>query len=1200
MKNVKKSLLVLIAAVMMVNTLFVPLFAATNDTISFIPVNPDSFGDHDATVNGVRKTIYCLQEDYKWPEATTEYKQADETDHKLLTKEQMEILRKIMYAGYPHNAEGILDECMDYPEYAALLTQTAIWEQLRLWGIEGNYEPVGEKAWNEDEPIIYELINFGNSGVSINPPKSNVITVSGSGVMTMGPDYVYRTGELMITEPENYKLTYKLTVPQGTKAVDKDGNEISEVKEGEKFFLTAEKYSDIPSSAELLVETTSSFPKDVEHYYPITKGDDNRPYQTMLCVGIDTMNLSGTLTISAVEKTVAVKKIWEDNDDAESKRPSSITVTLLADGEIAKDKNGDDVVVEISRSDRWNYIFRDLPKYNAELEEIEYTVIEEQVEGYDAPEVEKTPDGDFEITNTYTPETVTVFGVKTWDDKENEGNRPDTDVIIRLHADGTDTGKYVVISSEDNKEYEFTDLPKYKDGKEIVYTLTEDQIVGYIPEYIKVSEYEVNIHNTYNKEKIAINVEKVWDDSSDEDGLRPNSINVYLVKDGELTSEYVVLDASSNWEGEFTDLDYYKDDEKNDTYTYTVMEEQVEGYDEPVISGSQTTGYVITNTHIPETVTVFGVKTWDDNNIPGHRPASVRIRLHANGTVVDTKTISSADDQGYSFTDLPKYKDGKLIEYTVSEDSVLGYMPEYTNVSEYEININNVHHCEKVALTVSKTWDDKSDQDGIRPVFVKVNLLKNNVETGDYVILDESNGWEGEFTDLEYYTDDSHSETYRYTVEEERVPEGYTATVSGDQTKGYVITNQHEPETVTVSGTKTWDDKGIPDHRPAYITIRLHADGTAVDSRTISSTESTYEFTDLPKYKNGEPIKYTVSEDSVLGYMPEYTNASEYEININNEHYCELIAIPVSKVWDDNNNQDGFRPDEITVVLLRDGSPTDLSITLNKDNNWKGEFRELVYYKDDLHTDTYTYTVSEEKADHYDEPVISGNMSRGYTITNKHTPELTEVTVNKVWEDGSNNDGLRTAAVLQLYANCVEVYGKKVTVPVDQDEFTYTFTNLPKYKDGSEIMYMVIESVIPEGYQPSYSTDGFTVTNTHELEKITLDVKKVWEDGNNYDGVRPASVSITLYADGVVAKDDSGNEITVELNADNSWKHTFTDLLKYNAGIEIEYTVKETPVTGYSTTVSGNMTDGYLVKNHHDPHYPDVPKYVPPVTGVDR
>ena len=108
-----------------------------------------------------------------------------------------------------------------------------------------------------------------------------------------------------------------------------------------------------------------------------------------------------------------------------------------------------------------------------------------------------------------------------------------------------------------------------------------------------------------------------------------------------------------------------------------------------------------------------------------------------------------------------------------------------------------------------------------------------------------------------------------YTVEEDAVA-GYQPSITGDATAGFTITNTHAPETITVAGSKTWDDadnrSGV---RPEEITIRLLANGEEVagKARTVTATDGwAWRFTDLPKYENGQEITYAIVEDAVPGY----------------------------------------------------------------------------------------------------------------------------------------------------------------------------------------------------------------------------------------------------------------------------------------------------------------------------------------------
>ena len=172
------------------------------------------------------------------------------------------------------------------------------------------------------------------------------------------------------------------------------------------------------------------------------------------------------------------------------------------------------------------------------------------------------------------------------------------------------------------------------------------------------------------------------------------------------------------------------------------------------------------------------------------------------------------------------------------------------------------------------------------------------------------------------------------------------------------------------------------------------------------------------------------------------------------------------------------------------------------------------------------------------------------SITAENNP-LISITVNKKWEDNSNKNGERPKLVkLTLYANGVEK--ETVEVKGDGDTWTHTFTNLPKYDaNKKEIVYTVDEKTenIPSGYDKV--VDGLTVINK-EVPKTEITVIKKWDDDSDRDGIRPAVVKLTLFADGVEKQ-------TVEVDGTgDTWSYTFKNLIKYNDnGTEIVYTVQE-------------------------------------------
>src|SRR5699024_131929 len=129
---------------------------------------------------------------------------------------------------------------------------------------------------------------------------------------------------------------------------------------------------------------------------------------------------------------------------------------------------------------------------------------------------------------------------------------------------------------------------------------------------------------------------------------------------------------------------------------------------------------------------------------------------------------------------------------------------------------------------------------------------------------------------------------------------------------------------------------------------------------------------------------------------------SKKEVTTSMEFIAEpkLIGVTVEKIWEDANNQDGIRPNEITVDLLKNGTEYD-NIKLNNANSWKHTFDSLPKYENGTEIE-YTVQESEVPAQYSSE--TTGDMETGYVITNTYIPETTEVSVEKIWEDANNQD----------------------------------------------------------------------------------------------------------------------------------------------------------------------------------------------------
>ncbi|WP_304263337.1 Cna B-type domain-containing protein, partial [Kallipyga massiliensis] len=175
----------------------------------------------------------------------------------------------------------------------------------------------------------------------------------------------------------------------------------------------------------------------------------------------------------------------------------------------------------------------------------------------------------------------------------------------------------------------------------------------------------------------------------------------------------------------------------------------------------------------------------------------------------------------------------------------------------------------------------------------------------------------------------------------------------------------------------------------------------------------------------------------------------------------------------------------------------------------------------------------------------------------------------KRWVDEDNRDNKRPESVtIQLLADGKET-GKSLVLN-EENGWSGYFGDLLKTENGREIQYTVREVGTTKGYEAAITgnqSQGFTVTNTYKTEKIKIEGKKTWEDGDNVDGKRPESITIRLLANGV---EKDSRKVTEK----EGWKWTFSDLPKFEKGKEITYTIAEDPVENYTSEVKGyNVTN---------------------------
>jgi len=679
----------------------------------------------------------------------------------------------------------------------------------------------------------------------------------------------------------------------------------------------------------------------------------------------------------------------------------------------------------------------------------------------------------------------------------------------------------------------------YDADKQIYHVTVDGKAVG-------SKALPLEIANEADIKYIDLEASKVWDDQDNQEGLRPESVEFQLYKNGKAQGKPVTVSAATDWKAHFTNLP------DKDKASFT--------------DGKAT----ITNKRTPETTTVTVKKVWDDaDNQDGLRPTTIKVHLLANGKEVQSIDLAGQGNEwNYTFTDLPVYKDGQKVVYTVTEDKVDNYTTKIDGTT-----ITNSYKPGKTSLTVTKNWEDVNNQDGLRPKTIKVQLYAGDEKVGQAVELSADNKWTHTFSNLD---EKKAGQVINYTVKEIDVPEGYTQAVEATNPGQVVVTNTHAPEKTKVEVSKKWEDADNQDGlRPASIQVQLYKDGVPTDQVLELSAANDWKgaFENLDAKAAGKAIRYTVKEVAVPdGYKVTVNDKDKANVVLSNTHEPALTEMKVTKKWDDANDQDGLRPKSIQVQLYAGDEKVGDPVELSADNKWTHTFSKLPEKKAGQ---AISYRV-EEVAVPEDYQVTADTSDPAHTIlTNTHTPAVIDIPVTKIWNDQNNQDGLRPASiVVNLLANGEKVAQKELTNAADWKE---NFTGLPKFKDGKEIVYTIQEEKVAE-YTTAIDQAAYTITNTHAPGKTSITVTKKWDDENDKDGLRPKNIHVQLYAN----DQRVGQEI--ELSAENKWTHTFADLDEKANGNTITYTVREVSVPkGYEARNDGDGKGNVVITNKHVP-----------------
>lgn len=549
-------------------------------------------------------------------------------------------------------------------------------------------------------------------------------------------------------------------------------------------------------------------------------------------------------------------------------------------------------------------------------------------------------------------------------------------------------------------------------------------------------------------------------------------------------------------------------------------------------------------------------------------------------------------------------EDGNTI-YRIFETETDGYIAESTA----EDGTTTITNTPSVTPGVTEHWLGVPAAQNVTVTLYRktaVNTLKEEAATA---VLTADKNWSHTFEPQPKY--DDHGDAYEYWVEETLIDGqdaaeaagtgGYAISCGGDAERGFHIYNNKVDNVYVI---KEWADVSDAENRPEELQLTLQrttsTDPKESDWQTVTDVSYTWNkkddrwetsFAGLPQYDTESGLAYTyrVEETVPAGYEQTILSSKDGIFHFKNTR-SELIDIPVEKVWDDNGDKLGYRPDTVRVELYADGCPTGKILELKpgifqsvwnsltgSSAGWSGVFKDQPRYDDTGRQIVYS-VVETQAPEHYQisysqkqdgTQVVTNTANGRLTVTKQvtgsgdrdaefhFTVQLSDRTLNGTFGEMIFQDGVATFALR---------HGESVTAADLPAGITYMVTE----KEADEGAYLTQSSKEIGQIQPGDTTEAVFI---NDLNRISISVTMLWKDNDDQNGKRPGEVVVMLLADGK----ETGK--TLVLHEGDGWKESFRDLDEYQSGKKIIYTVEEKAVDGYETAISGNAETGFTITN---------------------
>lgn len=482
-----------------------------------------------------------------------------------------------------------------------------------------------------------------------------------------------------------------------------------------------------------------------------------------------------------------------------------------------------------------------------------------------------------------------------------------------------------------------------------VVTGVKKGIVGVVAKWNDVKSDAVQVSVVPSR---TLTVTTKWDDDKNRDNKRPEKTTLQLTTtDGENVGDPVELNADNKWSFTWKNLASEDEDGQHISYLVTAVEDETltaNNYTAEVTRTSSDDNFVVTYKHEIEKTAVTANVTWDDaDNQDGIRPKEVTLQLKADGEAVGDGITVKADSEGNwtkTWSNLPVNKEGAVgqaVVYTVEETGLPdGYtITTGTDEETGAITVKNSYTPAVKDLTVSVKWDDADDQGGVRPASVDAVLYAGETATDKTVTLTAEGNWTATIKDMPVYTTGKVGEAVNYSLKAAKEVEGYTST-----TDGLTLTFSHKTAVTSITATIAWDDAEDQDGiRPTDTLVQLYANGSELGDKAVIESDKSWTKTweNLPKYKEGKEIEYTVIAYAVSGYTVKVTGNAAEGFKAEYTHNVQKIKVTVKNTWSDLDNVVDSRPAKLVVEIYANGKATGRSVTLTASNKWTAAVTNL-------------------------------------------------------------------------------------------------------------------------------------------------------------------------------------------------------------------------------------------------------------------